>query len=516
MTRLRLGRFASVFALAATIVACADLLDIPDGRYVAENGGPDANEASTTPPSEEGGPPTCKGTIYVKAFADFTGPTSAYITGAWGQIDFYREINANGGILGCPIDYEIKDFGYVAANALQIYDGWKAQPEWANVVAVFGWGTPDGVALGPKLKEDKKPLITASYLGRFATPDAVSRQITIAVVNASFEENAVSYNVKSDGFPYTYFPSTDYSTSARIAMLHAKLLGAKRIGFVRCSDEFCRETALAAQEYAKRQGLELGRELVRELSPLTPTGQPVPTGTQQSYEDGIYEYFQQEKAHLDSEASAGRTYQPVDFIFAGNLSIHTAWLANGLKRVKDDPNLRYDVQLIANKQGFDEALLKCPNCAERVHGVLPAPAYGDVSAPEMGRIMALHDKWRKLDYDAELADGGVAAGDAGDGGAPTMKSYATGRYVQGYVNGLIFQIAAEKVIRAGKPLTGETLKEALDTFAGVDTGGLTTSLTFTPKDHRPQSTERFYKVSGGRFALEAERSVVLEDNWLGW
>ncbi|MDF2696092.1 MAG: serine/threonine protein kinase [Labilithrix sp.] len=518
MTRLRLGRFVGGLAAAATIVACADLLDIPDGRYLAENGGPDAgSEASTTPPSEEGGAPICKGKIYVKGFADFTGPTSAYIAGAWGQIDHYREINANGGILGCPIELEVNDFGYVAANALRIYDGWKTQPEWPEVVTVLGWATPDGVALGPKLKEDKKPLITASYLGRFATPDPVSRQVTIAVVNASFEENAVSYNVKSDGFPYTYFPSTDYSTSARIAMLHAKLLGAKRIGFVRCSDEFCRETAFAAQEYAKRQGLGLGRELVRELAPLTPTGQPVPTGTQQSYEDGIYEYFQQEKARVDSEAGAGRTYQPVDYIFAGNLSIHTAWLANGLKRVKDDPNLGYDVQIIANKQGFDEAVLKFPNCAERVHGVLPLPAYGDQSVPEMSRIMALHDKWRKIDHDAELADGGVdAAGDGGDGGAPAMKSFANGRYVQGYVNMLIFKIAAEKVLRSGKPLTGETLKEALDTFAGVDTGGLTTSLTFTPKDHRPQSTERFYKVSGGRFVLEAERSVVLEDSWLGW
>jgi branched-chain amino acid transport system substrate-binding protein len=513
--RVRLGRVGAVLAAAATIVACADLLDIPDGRYVPSTGGEDAaNESTTTPPPEEGGPPACKGRIVLKAFADYTGPTRAFISGAWGLTDHYREINANGGILGCPIELEIADFGYVAANAVKSYDTWKASPEWPDIVAVFGWGTPDGIAVGPKLKEDKKPLITASNLGRFASPDPVSRQVTIAVVNASFEENTVSYNVKSDGFPYTYFPATDYSTSARIAMLHAKLLGAKRIGFVRCSDEFCRETALAAQEYAKRQGLGLGRELVRELSPLTPTGQPVPTGTQQSYEDGIHDYFRQEKAHVESEVSAGRVYQPVDFVFAGNLSIHTVWLANGLARVKDDPDLGYDVQLIANKQGFDEAVLKCTSCAERVHGVLPVPAYGDLSAPEMGRIMALHDKWRKLDAEAERADGG-GADDGGDGGAP-MKSFASGRYVQGYVSMLVFRIAAERVIRSGKPLTGEALKEALDTFAGVDTGGLTTSLTFTPKDHRPQSTERFYRVTGGRFALEAERSIVLEDSWLGW
>lgn len=503
---------AGALAAAAAVTACADILDIPEGRHLVQSAPIDGSTDAVTPPAE-GGPATCKGKIVIKGMADFTGPTRAFITGYWGMWDHVRELNESGGILGCPIDFEAKDFGYVAANALQLYDGWKASPEFPDIVAFFGWGTPDGVALGPKLKEDKKPLITASNLGRFASPNPVSHQVTVPVVNDAFEENVTTANVKSDGFPYTYFAATDYSTSARVAMLHAKLLGAKRIGFVRCSDEFCRETALAAQEYAKRQGLGLGRELVRELSPVTPTGQPVPTGTQQAYEDGIYQYFQEEKAHAASEQAAGRTYQPVDFIFAGNLTIHTVWLANGLDRVKKD--LGYDVHILANKQGFDELVLKCATCVDRVHGILTAPAYGDLSAPEMGRITALHDKWRKRDYDAEIADGGVPATDASDGGV-TMKSYGNGKYVIGYLNILLFRIAAEKVIRAGKPLTGENLKEALDGLSGVDTGGLTTSLTFTPNDHRPQSSERFYKVGGGRFLLEAERSIVLEDAWLGW
>lgn len=505
-SRLRLGRVAGGLAFGATVVACADLLDIPNDRYFATAA--DATDESIV--SQDADSPRCQGKILIRGLADFTGPTKAYIDGLHGQLDHLREINENGGILGCPIEVEVVDFQYVAANAIQAYDSWKARSDWPEVVALFGWGTPDGLAIGPKQKEDKRPIITAAYLGRFAAPDPVSRQVNIPVVNDSFEENTVVYNFTSDGFPYTYFPATDYSTSARIAMLHAKLIGAKRVGYVRCSDEFCRETALAAQEYAKRQGLELGRELIRELSPLTPTGQPVPTGTQQSYEDGIVEYFQQEKAHAEEEALAGRTYQPVDCIFALNLSIHTIWLANGLKRVKDE--VGYDVRLIANKQGFDEAVFQCANCVDRVHGILPVPAYGDLSVPEMGRIVALHDKWRKIDHEAELADGGVGS----DGGEPLMKSYATGRYVQGYVNMLTFRIAVEKVIRAGKPVTGETLKEALDSFSGVDTGGLTKSLTFTPRDHRPQSTERFYKVSDGRFVLEAERSIVLEDGWLGW
>lgn len=498
---LPLRATAGVLMSGVAVVACAGLLDIPEGRHVA-----DTTDSMVT--SIEGGAPKCTGTIVIKGLADYSGPTKSFIAGAYGELDLVREINANGGIFGCPIDFEVKDFGYVSVKATALYDAWKASPEWPNIVAFFGWGMPDGVALGPKLKEDKRPLITASNAGLFAAPDKVGWTVNIPVVNDNFEENVTTAVVGSAGFPYTYFAATDYSTSARIAMVHAKLLGAKRIGFVRCSDQFCRETALAAQEYAKRQGLSLGRELVRELSPLSSTGQPVPTGTQQSYEDGVYEYFQKEKAHVVSEQNAGRTYQPVDFLFSGNLMTHTIWLANGLKRVKDDPNLGYDVQLIANKQGFDEHVLGCANCVGRVHGILAVPAYGDLSAPEMGRIMALHDKWRKIDRDAALADGG-------DPDAAT-ESYTNGRYVQGYVHILLFKIAAERVIRAGKPVTGENLKEALDAFSAIDTGGITINLRFTPTDHRPQSSERFYKVSDGQFMLEAERSVVLEDGWLGW
>jgi hypothetical protein len=116
----------------------------------------------------------------------------------------------------------------------------------------------------------------------------------------------------------------------------------------------------------------------------------------------------------------------------------------------------------------------------------------------MSKVLALHDKWREIDGDTT--------------------TYRNVRYVQGYVNVLMFKIAMERVIESRKKVTGETIKEALETFYRVSTGELTDRLSFSTIDHRPQSTETIYRfnTSGALVNEPPDRTISLEETWLGW
>ena len=55
-------------------------------------------------------------------------------------------------------------------------------------------------------------------------------------------------------------------------------------------------------------------------------------------------------------------------------------------------------------------------------------------------------------------------------------------------------------------------------FSNVDLGGLCEKISFSPKDHRPQSTEAVYKIGpAGNLVLEPpSRTIAMDPAWLGW
>jgi branched-chain amino acid transport system substrate-binding protein len=458
-------RAAPLLLLAAT--GCADLLDIPDRKLAGDL--------------------TCEGTIQLKIIYDATGATrDVSVPYFKAEEDLLREINESGGIRGCQVEYEAVDYGYLPSSAQSIYDRWKAEPSWPSVAAILGWGSTDSLLLAPQVREDKKPFLSASYFGGLAAPKAVVRDITVPELSAAtFQEISFPQRFTSDGFEYNFFAGTDYSTGARISMFHVVAQGGSRVGFFYCSADYCKGPIPAARSYAKAQGLLLGRDLIVEL-----------TDTQATYDSKVLQYFMQEKAR----ATADPTYRMVDWVWGGNTTKTTAYLGKALAEA--NRQLGLNVQLIVNNYGFDENLFAAcgADCVERVHGIMPFVAYGDPRAGEMAKVTALHDKWRARDAARE---GNV--------------SYRNVRYVQGYVNVLMFKAAAERVISEGKPVTGEHIKAALESFSGLDTGGLTGRLTFTPDDHRPQSSESIYKLNAaGQLVLESQRTIALDDLWLGW
>ncbi len=471
-------------------IGCASILDLPDDRrYVAAgDGGNLSNEAGL-------GNPCPDGKVKVRILIDLTGATAFEgVPFYYGEYDYLRELNGKGGIAGrCPIEIEAQDYAYSVPKAREIYEGWKKAPDWDKVVTVFGWGTGDSVELAPAVKADRKPFLSASYIGFLGAPEETNHEISIPELGPQFNDAFFPTKFSSEGFPFNFYAGTDYSTGARIAMFHIKLLGGKRVGHFYCTQLYCKGPIPAAREYAKRQGLELGRDLTLEL-----------TYDQVRYDADVRSYFQQEKDHK----LANPTYQIVDWIWMGNTSKTTAYLANSIANIVNKPEaqggLGLDVQIMVNNWGFDEDLYaRCPGaCADIVHGIMPFVAYGDGRAASMAKLTQLHDKWRALD--------------AQDGGGE--KSYRNVRYVQGYVNAMMFEIAAERVVAAGKTITGESIKEALETFQNVDTGGLTDKLNFSPTDHRPQSNESIYKFDAtGKMVNEPpDRRIVLESSWLGW
>jgi ABC-type branched-subunit amino acid transport system substrate-binding protein len=457
-------RTALLILLAVT--GCADILGIPDRSTSGD---------------------TCSGSIEIKILYDATGGTSDVSVPFFkGQLDLIREINEDGGIRGCLIDYEARDYGYVPAAAQAIYDGWKADDSWPEVAAILGWGSSDSLLLAPKVREDQKPFLSASYFGGLAAPEPLVHDESIPELSPStFTEVSFPQHFRSDGFPYNFFAGTDYSTGARIAMFQVNVLGGKRIGFFYCSADYCKGPIPAARKSATEQGLQLGRDLTLEL-----------TDTQATFNAKVLEYFMQEKA----QAMEDPAYKMVDWVWGGNTTKTTAYMARAISAMNQALGL--NVQLIVNNWGFDENLFSLCGaaCVDRVHGIMPFLAYGDGRASETAKVMALHDKWRAADAKQE----GTA-------------TYRNVRYVQGYVNVMLLRRAVEKVIDQGMPVDGPNLKQALETFEDEDTGGLTGGLTFTPTDHRPQSTESIYKLDPtGKLVLEAQRTITMQESWLGW
>jgi len=528
-------------ALAAGLsTACALLIDLPSSVTFAPEDG-----AVAPPDDANGNVPAalCPHPIRIRslnatsslAVADVALPI--YL----GALDSLREIEEQGGIRGCPIEYQFKQVAFGdPASAVSAYEAFKNEPDWAQVSALFGVGSADTIALGPKVQEDKRVLFSLAYNGTYASPMAKRTQVAVPETSPTFVESVLDTQIDTIGYPYVFFPGVDYSTAIRIAMYHISTIQpGVRVGFVHCpSNEFCTNPLSAGKSYAAQNGLLIGRSMFIELTERDPA----------KFAEIVTQYFVGEATKVEEPAS---TYKPVSWLWAGNLTGNTFLLAAALGRQGNPattaPNgvlpavwtraqqLMRDAKIIANNYGFDESLTSlCQRLGPgaitcgRILGLSPFLPFGDTSTGsiEMPKLVALHDKWRDRDVGVQHIDPSVL----GDASVPPTRSV---RYVQGYLNVKLFRAAVERVFDAKKVVTGETLKEALEGLRSFDTGGLTAPLTFTPEDHRPQSTLSIYQyappeldagpdagdagVPPGRLVLvNANRRIALQPQWLGW
>jgi branched-chain amino acid transport system substrate-binding protein len=76
-----------------------------------------------------------------------------------------------------------------------------------------------------------------------------------------------------------------------------------------------------------------------------------------------------------------------------------------------------------------------------------------------------------------------------------------------YINGIgVSMLFGEAFKRAGKDLTPDTLKAALETFKDYNTGGVFPPATYTSKSHAPAEMVKFFKTD-----VANKRLVAISD-----
>ncbi|HET9623104.1 MAG TPA: bifunctional serine/threonine-protein kinase/ABC transporter substrate-binding protein [Kofleriaceae bacterium] len=427
----------------------------------------------------------CPTPIRVRVLYDMTGSTKEVGTAAGkGEYDYLRAINAAGGIRGCKLDIDIQDTQYDKYASLEAYRRWKARPDWAEVSTVFLQGTPITQAVAPLVSAAHKVVVTSAFAGELAAPALTTIDVAVPSLSSAFSEASVLVRKRSLGFGYVFFQGTDYTTMARVAANFAWRQGAKRMAFFYCSTStFCTDPVDGAKTFLSQLGgTRVGRDLSIELD-----------DDEATVERKVIAFFAQEKAYKASHPA----YDTADWVWFGNTSKNTAALGKALKKARDQFHL--DLHLLGNSWSVDESLYaQCGEACVGFHVVQPFGLFGDLTASGTAALLADHATYRKLDH--EPAD-----------------AYETVQYVYGRVAVATWKIAVERLLDAGKPVTGPNLRAMLETFRNVDVEGFAT-IGYSADDHRPQSTARIARLGphGKMEQVGQPMSLSLQSGWLGW
>lgn len=462
-------------------------------------------------------PPKCTGTLSVRIASDFSGTaTDIAIPHFFGIYDHLRWLNAHGGVMGCQIDIATSDNNYTNAGTQKAIDAWRASDEkWANVNTVFVFGTGPTSTVAPGLEQEQKVVIPGSYAGKLASPGPIEKSVSYPVISEGFLEAQQGEQKQSPGYPYVFFPATDYATGIRLAIQGAWQIAPGRMAMahdnaVACA--YCAEPLAAGKSYIKNlQGMDLGRDLA---IPQTSNAADAP-----AIDALVQAYFRAEVAQVKADPN----YKPVTWVWSGNSVMATSLLGQSLWKVQTtliDPDQtipqatrsKWKLRVMANNWGIGETTTTICGAAcnnDNFYGLFPVPRYGDLqNAVGMAGIIAHHDEYALIDA--------VAAPPIP---ARTSSQYRDVRYVQGYAAALMWERAVTAAVKAGhRTPTGKDVKEALETFSGETMNGVTAApISFSPTDHRPQSGESIYKLdANGQLTFVNKYDIPLIPDWLGW
>jgi hypothetical protein len=519
--------YFSTLALLSALVACSNLLGIPEERLLESQSDSGTLAPDVAVEGGPSGPAKCQGKVLLNLQADFDSAIKDWSIPTFkGFYDYLREQNEKGGPGGCTYDMVVKNNSYTPAKAQTIYEEWRAQPRFKDVLMVLNAGTPDTNQIAPLARSDMKLHFTGSSAARFTSPlDLPGKTVDVPKLSSSFGDfNEPTSVGRADGYPYLFFAGTDYTSTARLGSKIAAELGVKRPAYVACTTSiYCTDPLPAARVTAAQVKLLPGRSLTIELS-----------NTQDEIIQKTLEFFQAEKAKK-VELPA---YEPVDWLWMGNTSKTTAYFINAvaiaMKELQWVPTMATKPPAIMiNSAGFDEELPVlakqfCNNsvtdptrklaCAEaftdlRVFGAVAFTPFGE-PASAMQAVKTLQEKW--LAADKATADPNLAELATAD-----LKERKNLRYVQGYATGLMFDTALRKTLERGKPINVENVRETLEATRVDSLGGLVPSpVTFTAKDHRPQAGALVYQIDpSGKIVPApgiAKPFLAREDAELGW
>ncbi len=259
--------------------------------------------------------------------------------------------------------------------------------------------------------------------------------------------------------PYNFFVGASYGEGIRAAMQFVKeswtdKTRPPKVVFMYPDHPYGKNPIPAGKEMAKTLGIEVGPDQSVPLNAIEANSQLM--------------------AVRDANA---------DWAWLGGTSASCAVV------LKDAAKLGLKTRFIANVWGFNENVLKLAAGAanDRSYGIAPFAFYGD-DVPGMKKLEGTHTK--------------LHAGDT-----------HTVPYVQGWAAMMVMWEGLKKA----KTLDGPGIKAALETLKGFDTGGLVAdTVTFTPTDHRPNTTVSIKRVdAAGKVVTVKTVTLERKPEWLG-
>lgn len=327
-----------------------------------------------------------------------------------------------------------------------------------DLIAVdYGYKPPQAVAAYKKFVEQDKVILIEGWGSgdTEALKEMVSKD-KIPFFSAGFTAH-MNNPAKT---PYNFFVGASYSDQVRAFLQFVKKdftdkSRKPKVCFIYPNNGFGKSPIEAGKLYAK----ELGVEIVDDQ--ITP-----PTG----FQDATSQLLNMQK-------------QGADYAYIQNT---VSWAAVILKDAK---KLGIKTKFFLNNYGMTEQLPElAKDAAEGVYGMLTTVPYG-TNVPGMKKIVDWHAKHHPTETHNLI-------------------------YVRGWTYALVWTEGL-KIADKNKQLTGEGVKNALETLKNFDMGGLVQNVTYTPDDHRASTKSAVYVVKGGKLTKVDEFEAPRKKEWLG-
>lgn len=285
-----------------------------------------------------------------------------------------------------------------------------------------GYDTEKAVATFKKIMAQHSPVIMygeSTGLGKAIGPELNSRY-KVLYSSASFSSELA--NPRSH--PYTFVPGPTYSDMFNILLEYVAKSAKKgvkpKVAFFYSDTEFGKDPIAAAKVRAKDLGIDVVAEVVTKVGAV----------------DVTTEVLALKKAQPDYVIFQGYVLAPIPEVIraARDHGLQTTFMSTFWSMDKG----------IIEKLGPD---------AEGYMGVNPYGYYYE-DAPGIVALRKFQEK------------------------AHPGEKYRPNSYIQGWFTGMVYVEAIRRVVAAGKPVTGDNLKDALATIKDWDTGGVTGKVTF--------------------------------------
>ncbi len=213
-------------------------------------------------------------------------------------------------------------------------------------------------------------------------------------------------------FPYQFIPGPDYTEMFGIMLRHiAQEKPGAKVAFIYSDTEFGRDPIQASKKAAEDLGLSVTAEL------MTPPG----------------------SVDVSTEIAKLRRARPDYAIFHGYI------LGPIPEFIGQARKMGMDTQFMGTFWTMDNStVMQMKDVADGFMGVMPYNYYYDESSnsPMLEKIREMRPDYQNVPY------------------------------IQGFLSAMLYGEAAKRTLAAGKPLTGDNMKAALNSIENFDTGGL--------------------------------------------